>query len=179
LGAFYGHTQLEPSSAGKPRVTLFGQDPFNCADRDLHAFLGQKLGDFSSRQAAFSPIADFGPGIGIDSLPSGFALGHWLGEVDFFVGEEVSEKVYIADRISKAISDHSGWQAIDKGGAQGLISALPFMHRMVEKFLITHTGFIYIDGYSVNYKNVKIQGGLYLRDDGKKERSSQQRYFIR
>jgi hypothetical protein len=108
------------------------------------------LGDLSCRQAVLSPIADFGPGIGIDAMPSGFTLGCGLGEVKFFVDEEMSKKVDIGDRIPKAIGHHFGRQTIDKGGAQGLISALPFMHRMEEKLLVTHDGFIQYDGYSVN-----------------------------
>ena len=149
LGAFDSHSQLEPRSARKPRVPLFSQDPFNRTDRDLNAFFGQKVRDFSSRQAVLSPIADFSPGVGIDAVPSGFTFRHGLGEVDLFVGEEMSEKVYIADRIPQALGHHLGRQTINKGGAQGLVSALPVMHWMEEKFLVAHAVFIKYDGYSV------------------------------
>jgi len=61
------------------------------------------------------------------------AFGHGLGEVNFFMDEKVSEEVYVADGKPEAIGVYLGRQAIDKGSAQGLISALPFMDRAYKK----------------------------------------------
>ena len=104
----------------------------------------------------FSPIADLGPERGINAMTSCFSFGKGFGEVDLFVGEEVSEQMDIGHRIAEAIGDHLGGQAVDEGGAQGLISALPFMHGVEEEFLIAHERLIQNDGYHVNNKNVKI-----------------------
>ena len=84
------------------------------------------------------------------------SLGQGFGEVDLFVGEEVSEQMDIGHRIAEAIGDHLGRQTLDEGGAQGLISALPFMHGVEEEFLVAHESLIQYDGYYVNSKNVKI-----------------------
>jgi len=149
LGTLDGHSQLEPCPARESRVALLSQDPFNRADRNFHPFFRQKLCDFSGRQAMFSPTADLGPGSGINAMPSGFALGQGFGEVHLFVGEEVSEKIHIGRRISEALGDHLGRQAIDEGGAQGLIAALPFMDGVKEEFLVPHETLIEYDGYNV------------------------------
>ena len=156
LSALDGHPQLEPCPARQSRVALFSQEPFNRTDRNLHPFFGQKPCDFSGRQAMFSPIADLGPGSSINAMPSGFALGQGFGEVDLFMGEEVSEEIHIGRRISEALGNHLGRQAIDEGGAQGLIAALPFMHWVEEEFLVAHESLIAHDGYNVNSQIIKI-----------------------
>ena len=155
LGALDGHSQLEPCPARQSRIALFSQEPFNGADGNLNPFFGQKLCDFSGRQAMFSPIADLGPEGSIDAMTPCFALGQGFGEVDLFVGEEVSEQMDIGHRIAEAIGDHLSRQTIDEGGAQGLISALPFMHGMEEEFLVAHESLIQYDGYNVNTKMLK------------------------
>jgi hypothetical protein len=103
----------------------------------------------------FSPIANFGPGNTINAMPSGFPIGQGFGEVDLFVGEEVSEQIHIGRRISEALGDRLRGQAIDKGGAQGLVAALPFMHGVKEEIFIAHESLIYYYGNNVNYKIIK------------------------
>ena len=71
-------------------------------------------------------------------MPSGFAFGQGFGEVDLLLDEEVSEQIDIGGRISEAFGDDLGRQAIDEGGAQRLIAALPFMHRVEEEVLVAH-----------------------------------------
>jgi hypothetical protein len=156
LGALDGHSQLESCPARQSRVALFGQDPFNRTDRNFHPFFGQKFCDFSGRQAMISPIADFGPGSSINAMPSGFALGQGFGKVNLLVGEEVSEEIHIGCRISEALGDHLSRQALDEGGAQGLIAALPFMNGVKEEIFVAHASLIACDGYNVNYKFIKI-----------------------
>jgi hypothetical protein len=58
------------------------------------------------------------------------------------MGEEVSEQMDIGHRIAEAIRDHLSRHTVDKGGAQGLIPALPFMHGMEEEFLVAHESLI-------------------------------------
>jgi len=142
LGTLDRYSQFKPCPTRQSRVALFCQDPFNGTDRNLHPFFGQELRDLSGRQAMFSPITDFGPGSGIDAVPSGLALRHGFGEVDLFVSEEVSEEIDVGHGISKAIGDHPGRQSIDEGGSQCLVTALPLMHRMKEKVFVTHGDFI-------------------------------------
>jgi len=160
LGPFDGDSKLEASPARKARVAFLGQEPFDGADRDLYPFFGEELCDFSSRQAALSPIAYLGPERGIDAVAPCLSLGQGFGEVDLFVGELVPEQMDIGHGIAEAIGDHLGRQTLDEGGAQGLISALPFMHGVEEKFFVAHEGLIQNDGYDVNTKNVKIYSNL-------------------
>ena len=60
------------------------------------------------------------------------------------------EQVDIGEGIAKALGDDAGGQAFDKGGSQGLISALPFMDWVEEEALITHEKLIEYGGYNVN-----------------------------
>jgi len=142
LGTLDRHSQFKPSPTRQSRVALFRQDPFNGTDGNLHPFLGQEFSDLSGRQAMFSPIADFGPGSGIDAMPSGLSLRHGFGEVDLFLSEQMPEEIDVRHRISEAVGDHLGGQAINKGGSQGLIAPLPLMHGMEEEFFVAHGGFI-------------------------------------
>ena len=96
-------------------------------------------------------------------MSSGFALGQGFGEVDLFVGEEMSEQMHIGHRISEALGDHLGRQAIDEGGSQGLIAALPFMHGVKEEVFVAHESLIAYDGNNVNYKFIKILLNAILR----------------
>jgi hypothetical protein len=160
LGPFDGDSKLEASPARKARVAFLGQEPFDGADRDLYPFFGEEPCDFSSRQAALSPIADLGPERGIDAVAPCLSLGHGFREVDLFVDELVSEQMDVGHRIAEAIGDHLGRQTLDEGGSQGLISALPFMHGVEEEFLIAHGGLIQNVGYYVKYKNIKIYSDL-------------------
>jgi hypothetical protein len=130
LGTLNCPSKLKSSSTRQSRIALFSQDPFNSADRNLHSFFGQKLSNFSGRQAMFSPIADFVPRSGINAMPSGLTLGHGFGEVDLFMREEVSEEVHIGHGISETLGDDPGRQSLDEGGPQCLVTALPLMHRM-------------------------------------------------
>ncbi|MBK5102510.1 MAG: hypothetical protein JJE15_16255 [Desulfobacteraceae bacterium] len=68
----------------------------------------------------------------------------------------IRDRIHIGRRISEALGDHLGRQAIDEGGAQGLIAALPFIHGVKEEFLVAHESLIAYDDYSVNYKIIKI-----------------------
>ena len=67
-----------------------------------------------------------------------FSFGQGFGEVDPFMGEKVSEKMDIGHGIAEAIGDHLGRQTLDEGGAQGLVSALPFMHGVEEEVFVAH-----------------------------------------
>jgi hypothetical protein len=136
-------SKLKSSSTRQSRIAFFSQNPFDSADRNLHPFFGQKLSNFSGRQAMFSPIADFGPGSGIDTMPSDLTLGYRFGEVDLFVGEEVPEEVYIRHGISETLGDDPGGQSLDEGGPQCLVTALPLMHRIEEEVFVPHDGLIY------------------------------------
>jgi hypothetical protein len=111
----------------------------------------------------FSPVADFGPGCGIDAMSSGLAFGQGFGEVHLFVGEEMSEQMQIGPRIAEAVGDHLGRQAINEGGSQGLIAALPFMDGVKEEVFVAHESFIAYDGNNVNYKFIKILRNTILR----------------
>ena len=93
----------------------------------------------------FSPIADFGSSKGINAMAPGFAHGQRFGEVNLVVAEKVSEQIDIGGRISEAFGDDLGRQAIDEGGAQGLIAALPFMHGVEEEVLIAHASLMAYD----------------------------------
>ena len=162
LSALDGHSQFEPCPARQSRVSLFSQDPFNRAHRDFHPFFGQKLCDFSGRQAMFSPIADLGPGSSINAMPSGFAFGQGFGEVHLFVGEEMSEQMHIGHRIAEAVGDHLGRQAINERGSQGLVATLPLMHGVEEEVFVAHESLIAYDGDNVNNKFVKMLRDLIL-----------------
>jgi hypothetical protein len=142
LGPFDSDSQLEPSPARKAWVAFFSQEPFDGADRDFYPFFGEKLCDFSGRQAALSPTANLGPEGGINAMAPSLSLGQGFREVDLSVGEEVSEQMDIGHRIAEVIGDHLGRQTLDEGGAQGLISALPFMHGVEEECFVAHVGLI-------------------------------------
>jgi len=157
LGTLDRHSQFQPCPTGQSRVALFCQDPFNRTYGNLHSFFGQELSDLSGRQAMFSPIADFGPGSGIDAMPSGLSRRHGFGEVDLFLSEQMSEEIDVRHRISEAVGDHLGGQAINKGGSQGLIASLPLMHGMEEEFFVAHGSFIYYDAYNVKSKMYKME----------------------
>jgi len=142
LGALDGHSKLKPRPSRQSRVALFGQDPFNSADRDLHPFFGKKLSDLTGRQTMLSPVTDFGLGFSVNATPFGLALGHWLGEVDLPVSEEMSEEIDIGNGIPEALGHYPGRQSIEEGGPQCLVAALPLMHRMEEVVFVAHGGLI-------------------------------------
>lgn len=93
------------------------------------------------------------------------------------MGEEVSEEIHIGRRISEALGDHLGRQAIDKGGAQGLIAALPFMHGVKEEFFVAHESLIGYGGYNVNNKFIKILSKPILCQRLEEEDKRDKAYF--
>ena len=150
LSAFDRQTEFQAAAPGQSRVALFGQHPLDCTHRDLNPFFGQKCRDLSGRKTMLAPVADLGLERSVEPAAVGFAFGDGFGEVDFLMSEQVSEQVNIGQRIAKTLGDDAGRQAIDKGGSQGLIAALPFMDGVEEEALITHEKLIAYGGYNVN-----------------------------
>jgi len=103
------------------------------------------MGDFTSRQAVFSPDAYLSTELGVNPSSGSFAFGHRPGKVDFFMDELMSQEMDISWRIAKLIGDCFCREAIYKGSANGLIPSLPFMPGMEEEVCVSHDNLIYAD----------------------------------
>ena len=83
---------------------------------------------------------DFFSGSGVHPVSGGEAFGDWFGEIQFPGGEEVAKQANILRTIAEPLGDEVGWEAVDKGGAEGLITTLPVGDGMDKKGSILHEG---------------------------------------
>ena len=83
---------------------------------------------------------DFFPGGCVDAPAGGEAFGDRFGEIQFPRGEEVAQQADIVRRIMESFGDDTGWEAVDKRGAQGLITTLPIGDGMGKKGGIVYEG---------------------------------------
>jgi hypothetical protein len=54
------------------------------------------------------------------------------------MGEEVPQQVDIGQAVAEALGHHPSWQPLDKGGAQGFVTALPLVDGLQEEVFIAH-----------------------------------------
>jgi hypothetical protein len=73
---------------------------------------------------------DFLPGGCVDTTAGGEAFRDRFGEIHFPCSEEVAQEADIVRRIMESFGDDRGWEAIDKRGPQGFITALPIRDGM-------------------------------------------------
>ena len=86
-----------------------------------------------------SPIGfDFLPGGRVDAPAGGKAFGDGFGEIQFAGGEEVAEQADILEGVMESLGDDTGWEAVDKRSAQGLIASLPIGNGVGKKGGIFH-----------------------------------------
>jgi hypothetical protein len=81
---------------------------------------------------------DFFSGSGVHPVSGAEPFGDGFGEIQFPGGEEVAKQADVLGGIMEALGDEVGWEAVDKGGAEGLITTLPVRDGMGKEGSILH-----------------------------------------
>jgi len=71
--------------------SFFSKDAFHGTNRELDALFGETFDDIPGGERMGTVGLDFFSGRGVDPMSVGRALGDGFGEVQFFLGKEVTK----------------------------------------------------------------------------------------
>jgi hypothetical protein len=81
---------------------------------------------------------DFFSGSGVNAVSGGETFGDRFGEIQFPRREEVAKQADVLGGIMESLGNDMGRETVDKGGTEGLITALPVWDGMDKKGSILH-----------------------------------------